>query len=208
MTLTNSLNTRKAQLVSSGLGQHFVSPRKPRDKRKTQTLVEFPGAELRRRRLLNQMQRLMNPTSSPTGHSPTARGSPSVEAEVNNMPDDLDFVDVGSVEVEMSKESSSDMPSNSEILPQKRRILPDKSADALYGNWRKVIPTLVDPQLKYYARTLGQALEKTHEVISACGTHSCIRKTTNMLCLFFDSKFLSVWCITQGRKHLINCQDS
>lgn len=192
MTLTNSLNTCKAQLVSSGLGQHFVSPWKPRDKRKTQTLVEFPGAELRRRRLLNKMQWLMNPTSSPTGHPPTAPGSPSVEAEVNNMPDDLDFVDVGSVEVEMSKESSSDMPSNSEILPQKQHILPNKLAEALYGNWRKVIPTLVDPQLKYYTRTLGQALEKMHDVISACGTHSCVQKTTNMLCLFFDSKFLSV----------------
>ncbi|KAG1853791.1 hypothetical protein C8R48DRAFT_776949 [Suillus tomentosus] len=199
MTLTNSLNTRKAQLVSSGLGQHFVSPRKTRDKRKTQTLVEFPGAELRRRRLLNQMQRLMNPTSSPTGHPPTAPGSPSVEAEVNNMLDDLDFVDVGSVEVEMSKESSSDMPSNSEILPQKRRILPDKSAEALYGNWRKVIPTLVDPQLKYYARTLGQALEKTHDVISACGTHSCVQKTTNMLCLFFD-RFVTI--------HVLSCECS
>jgi hypothetical protein len=172
-----------------------------------QTLVEFPGAELRRQQLLNQMQRLINPTSSPTGHSPTAPGSPSVEAEVNNMPDDLDFVDVGGVEVEMSKESSSDMPSNSEISLQKRRILPDKSADALYGNWRKVIPTLVDPQLKYYTRTLGQALEKTHDVISACGTHSCVRKTTSMLCLFFDSKFLSVYPITRGRKHLNNCQD-
>ncbi|KAG1755311.1 hypothetical protein EDD22DRAFT_957403 [Suillus occidentalis] len=106
------------------------------------------------------MQQLMNPTSSPTGHSPTAPGSPSVEAEVNNMPDNLDFMDVSSIEVEMSKESSSDKPSNSEILPQKWHILPDKSADALYGNWRKVIPTLVDLQLKYYARTLGQALEK------------------------------------------------
>lgn len=80
------------------------------------------------------MQRLMNPTSSPTGHSPTAPDSPSVEAEVNNMLDNLDFVDVGSVEVEMLKELSSDMPSNLEILSLKQHILPNKSADALYGN--------------------------------------------------------------------------
>ncbi|KAG1765632.1 hypothetical protein EDD22DRAFT_745069, partial [Suillus occidentalis] len=63
--------------------------------------------------------------------------------------------------------------------------LPDRSTDTLYAKWRKLIPTLVDLQLKYYAQTLGQALEKTHDVISACGTHSCIRKTTNILCLFF-----------------------
>ncbi|KAG1859743.1 hypothetical protein F4604DRAFT_1930462 [Suillus subluteus] len=159
-----------AQLVSSGLGQHF-----------------FPGAELRRRRLLNQMQQLMNPTSSPIEQPPAVLGSSSGEAEVVNLPDDLDFMDVAGDDAEVPKEISSDMRTNS----QKRRILPDKSADSLYGNWRKLIPTLVDPQLKYYTRTLGQALEKTHDVISACGTHSCVRKTTNMLCLFFD-RFVSI----------------
>ncbi|KAG0695573.1 hypothetical protein DFH29DRAFT_984921 [Suillus ampliporus] len=79
-----------------------------------------------------------------------------------------------------------------ETSPRKRRILPDKSTDTLYANWQKLIPTLVDPQLSYYARTLGQALEKTHNVISACGTHTCAHKRTNMLCLFFDSNLPQV----------------
>ncbi|KAG1836378.1 hypothetical protein C8R48DRAFT_623287, partial [Suillus tomentosus] len=69
------------------------------------------------------------------------------------------------------------------------RTIPDKSTDALYANWRKLIPTLVDPQLKYHARTLGQALEITHDVISACATLSCARNSTSILCLFFDSKY-------------------
>ncbi|KAG2742504.1 hypothetical protein P692DRAFT_20879193 [Suillus brevipes Sb2] len=36
--------------------------------------------------------------------------------------------------------------------------------------------SLVDRYTEVLARTLGQALEKMHDVISACGTHSCIGK--------------------------------
>jgi hypothetical protein len=188
MTLTNSRNTRKAQIVSSGLGQHFVSPRKARDKRKTQTLVEFPGAELRRRRLLAQMQRLMDPTLPNSGYSPgIALGSTSGGVANANTPNELEFA---GTDFEMLEESSSDRPVNLESSPHKRRILPDKSTDTLYTNWHRLIPTLVDPQLQYYARTLGQALERTQDVISACGTLSCAQKRTNLLCLFFNSKYL------------------
>ncbi|KAG1722046.1 uncharacterized protein EDB91DRAFT_227544 [Suillus paluster] len=140
MTLTNSRNTRKAQLVCSGLGQHFVSPRKARDKRKTQTLVALPGAELKRRHLLAQMQRLMDPTSSQTLCSPrTTLGGPSGEADNMNT-HNFDFT---GAEDQMSEEVSSDRLTDIETSPRKRRILPDKSTDTLYANWQKLIPTLV-----------------------------------------------------------------
>lgn len=61
MSTSTPHSTRNAQLTSSGLGHHFVSPRKARDKRKAQTLVKIPGAEAKRRRLLAEMQQLMNP---------------------------------------------------------------------------------------------------------------------------------------------------
>ncbi|KAG1735673.1 uncharacterized protein EDB91DRAFT_1348200 [Suillus paluster] len=189
MTLMNSCNTHKAQIVSSGLGQHFVSPRKARDKRKTQVLVKLPGAELKRRRLLSQMQRLMDPTSSKPGRSlGTTLEGPSGEADNINLTNDFDFA---GAEVETAHAVSSDRPADSETSPSKRRTLPDKSTGTLYANWKKLIPTLVDPQLKYYARTLGQALETTHNVISACGTLSCAQRRTSILCLFFD-RFISI----------------
>ncbi|KAG1791589.1 uncharacterized protein HD556DRAFT_1200292, partial [Suillus plorans] len=65
------------------------------------------------------------------------------------------------------------------------RVLPDNPTNILYNNWRKLIPTLVDPHLKYYARTIGQGLDKPHKVISACATLSCAQKKTDLLCLFF-----------------------
>ncbi|KAG1848710.1 hypothetical protein DFJ58DRAFT_662723, partial [Suillus subalutaceus] len=58
-----------------------------------------------------------------------------------------------------------------------------------------LIPTLVDPQLKYHACTIGQGLEKTHKVISACATLTCAQKKTSLLCLFFDSKYSYFWPI-------------
>ncbi|KAG0699785.1 hypothetical protein DFH29DRAFT_780211, partial [Suillus ampliporus] len=53
---------------------------------------------------------------------------------------------------------------------------PDKSTDALYRSWLALIPTLVQPQVQYTARTQGQPLERVNEVISACTTLKCTGK--------------------------------
>ncbi|KAG2054503.1 hypothetical protein BDR06DRAFT_1049502 [Suillus hirtellus] len=109
-----------------------------------------------------------------------------------NILNDLDFVDLTDTKIQVSEEISSHGPTELETCLHKRRTIPDKSTDALYANWRKLIPTLVDPQLKYHARTLGQALEITHDVISACATLLCARNSTSILCLFFDSNLPQV----------------
>ncbi|KAG2053155.1 hypothetical protein BDR06DRAFT_1054409 [Suillus hirtellus] len=96
------------------------------------------------------------------------------------------------MKIQVSEEISSHGPTELETCLLKRHTIPDKSTDALYANWRKLIPTLVDPQLKYHTRTLGQALEITHDVISACATLLCARNSTSILCLFFDSNLPQV----------------
>lgn len=53
--------TRGAQPTSSGLGLHFVSPKKSRDVKKTQAFVNIPGVNAKHKRLLDQMATLMNP---------------------------------------------------------------------------------------------------------------------------------------------------
>ncbi|KAG1724201.1 uncharacterized protein EDB91DRAFT_1239990 [Suillus paluster] len=119
----------------------------------------------------------MDPTSSKPGRSlGTTLEGPSGEADDINLTNNFDFA---GAEVETAHEVSSDRPADLETSPSKQRTLPDKLTGTLYANWKKLIPTLIDPQLKYYARTLGQALETTHNVIS---------RRTSILCLFFDSK--------------------
>lgn len=170
--------TRKAQLASSGLGSHFVSPRKARDKRKTQTYVELPGAETKRRRLLDAMERLLKPQHEESHPQLLAQAPPSDTVTTEHMDTD---------NLVVSEFHSDEQPSlEISVSPVKRRIVPDKSTNSLYKNWIALIPTLVDPVLQYFRRTQGKALENIHPVISACGKSSCSPKRTAMLCLFFD----------------------
>lgn len=171
--------TRGAQWISSGLGQHFVSPKKPRDKKKTQKHVELPGAQAKRRQLQARMHQLMGPEPKQT----------EVRAAVETVSQADAFADIPDPDFEISSEPPFDVPAEE---PQtKRRILPDKATDSLYSSWQTLIPFLVEPHLKYSARTLATALEITPNVISACATLSCPQKRTSIACLFFD-RFTSI----------------
>ncbi|KAG2115497.1 hypothetical protein DEU56DRAFT_919407 [Suillus clintonianus] len=168
--------TRGAQWVSSGLGQHFVSPKKPRDKKKTQKHVELPGVQAKRRQLQAHMHQLMGPEPKQT----------EVRAAVETVSQADAFADIHipDPDFEISSEPPFDVPA--EESQTKRRILPDKATDSLYSSWQTLIPSLAEPHLKYSERTLATALDITPNVISACATLSCPQKRTSIACLFFD----------------------
>ncbi|KAG2096306.1 uncharacterized protein F5147DRAFT_778354 [Suillus discolor] len=146
-----------AQCVSSGLGHHFVSPKKPRDKKKTQKHVELPGVQAKHRQLLARMQQLMNPKPKQSKvHAVDAVETVSDTSQTDTLAEipDPDF--------EIPSEPPSDILV--EKSPVKRRILPDKATDSSYSSWKTLIPFLVEPHLKYSARTLATALEITPKV--------------------------------------------
>ncbi|KAG1878078.1 hypothetical protein DFJ58DRAFT_720825 [Suillus subalutaceus] len=176
--------TRGAQCVSSGLGHHFVSPKKPRDKKKTQKHVELPGAQAKHRQLLVRMQQLMNP-------EPQQSEVPTVDAveTVSDTSQTDAFAEIPDPDFEIPSEPPSDILG--EKSPVKRRILPDKATDLSYSSWKTLIPFLIEPHLKYSAQTLATALEITPRVISACATLLCPQKRTSIVCLFFD-RFTSI----------------
>jgi hypothetical protein len=173
------VSTRNSQIVSSGLGRHFVSPQKVRDKKKTQTLIELPGAQAKRRRLLAVMEDLMNPE-----HQASKSPAPPAARVIDEPPDPGDDCVMDDVKEFVSEEGTDFTGGQAK---SKRRI-PDNSINTLYSSWSSLIPTLVEPQVKYYARTRGQPLERTHEVISACATLKCESKRTTLICLYFDRK--------------------
>jgi hypothetical protein len=182
---------RRRRLISSGLGCHFVSPRKPRDKRTTQTLVEVPGAEAKRRRILAAMERLMNPDH----HALKSPLPPPLFT--NSLPDPADnFIADDDVEMSVPEPESDSSPGEALSKALKRRIWPDRSTQTLYNSWSTLIPTLVEAQLQYSARTHGKPLEKIQKVISACSTLTCASKRTSLVCLFLDRKR---WKIYQRR---------
>lgn len=187
MSLSSTLHpTCNAQLTTSGLGTHFVSPGKARDKRKMQTLVELPGARAKCHRLLAEIEELMKPQCEKPNLQAT-----SPQASHNNTAEHIQSTDDASVlsfdDVDMVEGPSLDIPAVD--MPVKRRIVPDKSITSLYSNWSTFIPALITPLLCYFGRTQGKALENIQPVISACaGKHSCIFKRTTLICLFFDRK--------------------
>ncbi|KAG0706003.1 hypothetical protein DFH29DRAFT_980719 [Suillus ampliporus] len=169
---SGSSPSRRSQLVLSGLGRHFISPRKPRNKRTTQTLVEVPGAEAKRRRILAAMEQLMNPDR----HASKSPLPPPLSV-TNALPDPADnFITDDDVEI----------PGETLLKDLKRRIWPDRSTQTLYSSWSTLIPTLVEAQLQYSVQTHGKPLEKIQKVISACGTLQCASKRTSLVCLFLD----------------------
>jgi hypothetical protein len=157
--------SRGAQNVSSGLGHHFVSPKKPRDKNKTQKIIELPGVAAKRRRLLTQMEQLMNPESKKNTNSVHIE---EVTEIISNSDDfDVNMAEIPVPDLDIPAESPSTTPLEES---RKRRVVPDKSMEMLYDSWKALIPSLIDPYLKYSARTLATALTISPNTISACAT--------------------------------------
>ncbi|KAG0695531.1 hypothetical protein DFH29DRAFT_879985 [Suillus ampliporus] len=174
--------SRKSEVVSSGLGHHFVSPYKARNKKKSQALIEIPGAEAKWHHLLAQMDQLMNPERHQASHSPTL----DMKSTTNEppLPTDNPITHLDDVEMFVPKIVEPDL--FHEQLLSRHCVSPDKSTDALYRSWLALIPTLVQPQVQYTIRTQGQPLERVNEVISVCTTLKCAGKRMTLICLFFD----------------------
>jgi hypothetical protein len=190
--------TRGAQLTSMGLGHHFVSPKKSQDPKKTQTLVHIPGVNSQHQHLLDEMAALMKPQ-----HSTTGIPSSKVTQGETQAPMDIDY-NAGHDDNDLSYVYDDDdhfanaapQPDEGALCPTdvpkvdlgRHCILPDKMAINLYNTWKVLIPTLVDPHLKYSARTHGHALPEVHPVISACAGRRCSQRQFSIVCLFFDRK--------------------
>jgi hypothetical protein len=181
--------TRGAQPTSTGLGHHFVSPKKSRDKKKTQTTVQIPGAASKHSEILARISELMKPQAQdPEASSFSSTLLPQNNAMVVSEADDTishnyDIEDLTTVD---------EGPSHiADVMHEDttRRLLPDKLADNLYRSWKALIPTLVDPQLKYTTRTHGQPLLEVCPVISSCTYYGCAQKRSSIVCLFFDRKY-------------------
>lgn len=95
-----------------------------------------------------------------------------------------------------------------------RRILPDQAAECLYANWKSLIPTIVTPHLHYMSRTLGKPLSSNPTSLSVCNRDDCDHKSTNILCLLFDRKFLLQYEFESSRlsdfvtSDVVSCQCS
>ncbi|KIK91904.1 hypothetical protein PAXRUDRAFT_13523 [Paxillus rubicundulus Ve08.2h10] len=163
--------------TKTGLGQHFSSPHKVKDKQKTQTYVSIPLREHKHQRLLDHMEDLLNhkenledTQSTPLGDNQGLDHSPSVPHEAEgsefhveyNTPDD-----------------------NNNIISTLAPASTGSSQPHLFNNWKTVIPTLVQPFIQYLTQTLGKPVNIPSSSISCCA-QACELKQTMLVCLYFD----------------------
>ena len=189
---TLKLPTRGAQLSTSGLGKVFTTPQKRRDKKKSTTFVAPLALDMRQQHLLQKMEQLK-------AHQTR---KPAVDV--------LDIViDEGGKESFISQDATLETPDNEDTLDgqgsawvdeetivsppavtfKRHRILPDATANQLYARWMAALPRLVPFLASYITRTMGVPLEPLIDIKSSClDSKMCLRKSTNILCLFVDCK--------------------
>ena len=172
-------STSRGSLVSlsTGVGQHFSSPRKKRDKCKTQTVAHIPGQSTKCAQLLSELTALLEqpsqtatPQSIPTSSMPNGKVEPDIMSS-------SEFTD------EMAR-GTHEAPPQAPEAPHHRDLT--VSSSHLSKCWQNVIPTMVEPYVKYLTQTLGKPLMTSNTILSGCSREPCERKRVSIVCLYFD----------------------
>ena len=159
--------------TSSGVGQHFSSLKRRRDKRKTQTEVVIPGQSAKRQRLLQRLDDLLN-RKLPVPPS-SVSNDPLPDENVEDASGDTDPIQYGDDPID------EDIHHNS---------TPSVATRRLYDNWTTVIPTIIESYLHYLAETIGKPLTSPNAALFGCHG-GCEPKPSSLLCLYFDRTFLA-----------------
>jgi len=168
--------TRRAlPSTTLGMGQQFSSPKKRRDKRKTQTSVTIPGQSAKRQRLLQQLNDLFDHKSS--SPPPSGTNSPPPEEDVADTLDGTQTI-----------EHPADEPTPERDT--RNYSAPSMAVGRLYDSWTTVIPTIIEPFLQYLTETIGKPLTSHDDPLFGChATGTCELKRSSLLCLYFDRAF-------------------
>jgi hypothetical protein len=165
---------RTDQTFSTGLGSHFTSPLKKRDKKKSGIFVRAPLQDMKRKHLLAKLALLQEP---PTTALDATQSFPIA-------PDDGEMVD-GMVEVEDPPPNDQDVvDAANEARRIHRRIVPNEAGIRLYNKWIELLP-LVDPFLAYITLSTGSPIAPVNALHSEC-IKMCLKSSTQILCLYFD----------------------
>jgi hypothetical protein len=187
--------TRNRQLLAGGLGVHFTSPTKRRNKVKTTTIARNPGHDHKRRKALARLESLLNPSPPSPTNCVTADG-PSVE--FNDDPYEnivMDAID-NSHPIDSTDPNGSPHP-NDRTPKTKRRVLPDAAALKLYQSWKSLLPSLVNSCLAYTTTSMGHLVQTVANVRTSCSNMQCTTKATQITCLYFDRK-ASLTCMHES----------
>ena len=185
--LTMALYSRQRGTLpstSTGLGQHFTSPRKVRDARKAKAFVTIPGRHNKRQRLLDRLEDLLNhnavnPSVSRAPSLPEVPPDDGLVSHDDTLPGTQCGVeDTTGVQYDILNDNVFPDP-NCNPTPATRTHRSDA--------WKKIVPTMIEPFLQYITQTLGKPAPPPSATISCC-QQGCIPKKMTLICLYFDRK--------------------
>ena len=171
--------------MTHSLGQHFESPRRSRDKTRTNTTINVPSQASKCHYALARLAQLQSPSTPDTSES---HESYSIDFPWENEAVD-DFV---MDEEYVPSDTDHDMQDGeqdiggTQLTMSNWHIIPDPPAEHLYNSWKPLIPTLILPFLNYMSRMLGKLLPPCSPSISPCKQNDCEQKIVKILCLLFD----------------------
>ena len=149
--------------------------------------MPVPGHASKRQKLLDELHNLLVASSEPK-QSPSAKAaSPILQSDELLQPDEP--LEVPPMELEdMIVMSDIEDVSHGATTQRVCTIRPTTRSIAVCAGWKALIPTIIDPFLKYTAATLCQPLVPLGSRLSSCTSSCQDQKLTAVLCLFFDRK--------------------
>ena len=179
--------TRSSQPITTrGLGRHFTSPLKKRDKKRSRLSAPIPGNASKRRKLDEELEALLATPFEPKRPPPTIT---IVDASVSPIFREEEPLEGSSMELEdFPVLSDGEDASHSTTAQNTRTTCPTARSISTCAGWKALIPTIVDPFLKYTAATVRQPLVALGPFLTSCTSSCQEQKVTAVLCLFFDRK--------------------
>ena len=146
--------------------------------------LPVPGNSSKQQKLLNELNNLLSPQPSDPKLSPstidrTASPIHELEQPLEALPMQMDEA---SFTIDAEEESCSVPTEHFHTVCPTARLI------SMCASWKALIPTLIDPFLKYMAAMLGQPLSTLGPQLSSCISDCEERNSTAILCLFFDHK--------------------
>ncbi|PPQ84795.1 hypothetical protein CVT26_011335 [Gymnopilus dilepis] len=190
----------KQQAVRSGIGKNFKSPKKSRSSSQKTSRIAWKvlNPEAEKQRLLTDMMSMYAKAKQEIGSS-SVHLPHSPVSEVNRVTESISQPISENAQGHSSQDNWDDLtddkttPSKftkSSISNSGRRTAPEHADITLYSTWNSLLPTLVDDMLTYTSATAGLPGQIADTPLQSNCTDSnsgsCIRKTTSVLCLYFD----------------------
>jgi hypothetical protein len=182
---------RQPSASKKTLGNAFLSPRRPRNKKKTTAPAHRPGRSARLDQIQQELDEILQQHRA-SGLNATDSSHVADDDNLNEIVmddfseawnDETPVIDEPMEDTQGDNNDSEEDGDDTKAAARARRIA---EKERLYTSWKSLIPKLVDSYLMYTNTTMSRPLPPAPDMISnsACGCLS--GKNHELICLYSD----------------------